>query len=689
MLLLGILALIQTIFLPGILILYFANIKIQSIVQKYIYVFALSLFANYSLVTILVLSKIYISAAMFTIIIAEVLLIIFLCLKKRISILGNSNLNQAYQSFRVLLKQNNLHIKVLIIGASIVFLFYFSLFISNIGTIFYFTDTVNNVHWNTWALDFANNILPIQSSHFPQLIPANWSISYLLIGGSNIHFFPKSIMPLFFLGNILMFWDLAITKRNYVYLIALIVYGLFGPIIYNLVFIADGNGDLPVSFFAFLSFYAYLKRNENKYDLREYILIFLFASTAAGTKLAGFYIFVLISALCLYHLIVNYKSLKTSDYILLISSVITILGANLFWYYLKPNVMVSSLHQPEWLAKNYYDILSNALHLIYYNLGLPVVAFFILTIGFSLLDKRARWISIIMVIPPIVLWMFKYSSDFRNLSFVVPFLAYVSSFGLVKIIEIAKNKKLDLTINFDLLQEKIFPGNLLKAGLYAIIFPVIIFFVINTNTFYKILYDVYSSINKYYFQSNRITYFTDFTSFVHVDYYQKVLAVMFLLIAAFGILYLLKIKLQYFFVLILFSATVLNFTFITESQIVQHQQNEFDKVDARNYYFRINTILQSAKLYKQACTNFKAICTEKIPREIEFDYLDNKTVEDIFDRKYSTRIKTYFLKLDYLQEQTKFNINKSITAGRFNVLYDDKEYLLISSINLFNKPIKN
>ena len=678
MLLLGILALIQTIFLPGVLILYFANIKTQSIIQKYIYIFALSLFANYSLVTILVLLKFYVFAAMFAIIVAEVLLIIFLILKKRISILGYSNLNQAYQSFRVLLKQNNSHIKVLVIGVSTVTLFYFALFIANIGTIFYFTDTVNNIHWNTWAIDFANNIFPQQSSHFPQLIPSNWSISYLLIGESNIHFFPKSIMPLFFLGNVLMFWDLAITKRNYAYLIALIVYGLFGPIIYNLVFIADGNGDLPVSFFAFLSFYAYLKRTENKYDLKEYIIIFLFASTATGTKLAGFYIFVFISAICLYHLIVNYKSLKTSDYILLISSVITILGANLFWYYLKPNVMVSSLHQPEWLAKNYYNILLNALHLIYYNLGLPVVAFFILTIGFSLLDKKARWVTLIMVIPPIVLWMFKYSSDFRNLSFVIPFLAYVSSFGLIKIIEIAKNKKLDLTINFDSLQEKIFPEKLLKAALYSILVPVAFFFLISTNTFYKIIYDIYASVNKYYFQSNRITYFTDFTSFVHVDYYQRVLAVMLLVIAIFGVLRLLKIKLQYFFVLILLGAVVLNFTFITEPQIIKHQQNEFDIVDARNYYFRIITIVQAAKLEKKVYTNFKAICTEKIPRDIVFDYLDNKSIENIFNKNSATKIKTYFLKLDYLQEQTKLNIRKSKVIGSFNVLYDDGDYILIN-----------
>ena len=474
MLIVGIIALIQTIFLPGILILYFFKIKTQSIIQKYVYIFALSLFANYSLVTILVLFKIYISTAMFAIIVIEVLLLVFLIAKKRIVISDHSNLSELFQSFKILLNQNTFVVKALIISSITIILFYFSLIIANIGTIFYFTDTVNNIHWNTWAIDFANNTLPIQSSHFPQLIPSNWSISYLLIGKSNIHFYPKSIMPLFFLGNVLMFWDLAISKRKYVYLIALIVYGLFGPIIYNLVFIADGNGDLPVSFFAFLSFYAYLMRSENKYDLREYIIIFLFASTAAGTKLAGFYIFVFISIVCLYHLIVNYKSLKISDYILLFLSIVTLLGANLFWYYLKPEVMVSSLHQPEWLAKNYSDILINALNLMYYNLGLPIVAFFVLTIVFSLLNKRARWISIIMVIPPIVLWMFKYSSDFRNLSFVVPFLAYVSSFGLIKIIEIAKNKKMDLTIRFESLQENNSHKGLLKVGLYSIVIAVVI-----------------------------------------------------------------------------------------------------------------------------------------------------------------------------------------------------------------------
>ena len=97
MLLLGILALIQTIFLPGILILYFANIKTQSIIQKYIYIFALSLFANYSLVTILVLLKIYVFAAMFSIIAVEILLFVFLFTKKRIINYDVLNQNELYK----------------------------------------------------------------------------------------------------------------------------------------------------------------------------------------------------------------------------------------------------------------------------------------------------------------------------------------------------------------------------------------------------------------------------------------------------------------------------------------------------------------------------------------------------------------------------------------------------------------
>ncbi len=94
MLLLGLLAVIQTIFLPGFLILHLFKIKTQSIIQKSIYIFALSLFANYALVTILVLSRIYIREVMLCIIIIEIIVLTVLIIKKKIIISNTSSIDE-------------------------------------------------------------------------------------------------------------------------------------------------------------------------------------------------------------------------------------------------------------------------------------------------------------------------------------------------------------------------------------------------------------------------------------------------------------------------------------------------------------------------------------------------------------------------------------------------------------------
>jgi hypothetical protein len=250
MFLLGILAVIQTVFLPGFIAFNIFNIKTGSAIQKWIYIFAFSLFLNCALVTILTTAGIYKVSVVLIIIAIEIFIIIYFLIFKKVKINLNISFRNLISDYISFIKSLSPSGKATLIIASTIILFYVSLIIANIGTIFYFVDTVNNIHWNTWAIDFSNNIFPKQSSHFPQLIPANWSLSYLIIGEPNVHFFPKSFMPLFFFSNLLMFLDLAISKKRYVYNGGLIIYGLFAPIIYNLEFMADGNGDLPVSFFA-------------------------------------------------------------------------------------------------------------------------------------------------------------------------------------------------------------------------------------------------------------------------------------------------------------------------------------------------------------------------------------------------------------------------------------------------------
>ncbi|HQF42218.1 MAG TPA: hypothetical protein PK073_04825 [Ignavibacteriaceae bacterium] len=678
MLLLGFLAFLQTVLLPGYVFINIFKVKTESNIQKWIYIFAFSLFVNYALVTILVTLGIYKFTSVVVIIVLEFLFIIYLLFKRKIKLnisIKFRNLILEYLSF---LKSITTGGRVLFLISGVIVLFYVSLFFANIGTIFYFVDTVYHAHhWNTWSIDFSNNIFPIESSHFPQLIPTNWSISYLLINEPNVHFFPKSIMPLFFLCNLLLFLALGIEKKQYVYFFGLIIYGLFAPIIYSLGFIADGNADLPVSFFSFLAFYAYRKTDKAEFKLKEYLVVFLFASTAAGTKLAGFYVFFFLSLLCLYNLVKNFRRLTKKEIINLIVSVILILIINLFWYLVKPKVMASGLHQPEWLAEGYLNILKNALYLVYNNFGLPVVAFLIITIFFSLLTKEAKYITMVFVIPPVILWMFKYSADFRNLSFVVPFISYVSAFGVEKIYKILKNKRDSLVIEKE--QSKVIIAdkkNFLRITLCSII-SLIFYLVAMSDSFYQFLYWIYSSTNKYYFHSNRIIYFTDFTFFVHVDVYQKVISTMFLLLSITGLLFLLKLRLRDVFTISIIGITILNFTLLTKQNILDCQRDQFDKVDARNYYQTLNTIVKSGGLDKTVFTNFESISNEKIPRNITFVFVGNKELVNILqDTSYVENTKL-FIKRDVSENQLNNAITNSLLNDKSQNLFEDDEYIFL------------
>ncbi|MBS4034894.1 MAG: hypothetical protein KGZ85_10540, partial [Ignavibacterium sp.] len=513
MLLFGVLSFIQITFLPGLILLSLLRLKDMTTIQKIIYIFAFSLFLNYSFVTTLTLFGIYKQAIVFTLIAGELFLIYLLHRQSGLVSLSLKTFKEYLQDFILLFKSANKIQKNLLLVTGLIVLFYFSLIISNAGTIFYFVDPAYLIHLNTWAMDFANNMLPKQTSHFPQLIPANWSIAYLLIGENNIQMFPKFIMPLFFFGNVLMFIDLAVSKRNHIYLVGLIIYGLFAPVIYSLVFISDGSADLPVSFFAFLTFYTYLKIDSNRFLLIDRIIFFLFASTAAATKLAGFYTFAVASVFSLYILILYWQSIKKHELFFVALSVIVIISISHFWYFLKPTTMVAGLHQPQWVGTDYGLIFIKAFNLMYYNWGLPIFAFLIITIISSLIVKQSRCIVIIMVVPPIIIWMFKFSSDFRNLSFVVPFLSIVSAYGIINLIEKAINKKIDLTINTILDKTiNLTPGLIRKAGIISGL-SLAMLFIVSTKFFYNLIYEIYKFISIYYYRSHRISLLIDTTPY--------------------------------------------------------------------------------------------------------------------------------------------------------------------------------
>jgi len=84
MLLSGVLSVLQITFIPGFIIIHQFRIKTESPIQKFLYIFALSLFINYSTVTVLTLIGIYKALLIYIVIAAELLWILLLIRTKEL-----------------------------------------------------------------------------------------------------------------------------------------------------------------------------------------------------------------------------------------------------------------------------------------------------------------------------------------------------------------------------------------------------------------------------------------------------------------------------------------------------------------------------------------------------------------------------------------------------------------------------
>jgi 4-amino-4-deoxy-L-arabinose transferase-like glycosyltransferase len=60
-----------------------------------------------------------------------------------------------------------------------------------------FTDWDAVVSWNRWAVDWAANRLPERTYHYPQLVPANLSLTYVLMGTTRVEAFARVVMGAF------------------------------------------------------------------------------------------------------------------------------------------------------------------------------------------------------------------------------------------------------------------------------------------------------------------------------------------------------------------------------------------------------------------------------------------------------------------------------------------------------------
>ena len=452
MFILGLLAFLQTVFIPGYIAIKYLGINLNadagnkknSIIRQSVYVFGLSLIIDYLLVFVFTAAGIYKPLTLYILLFIEGVLLIYYgvsCGKYGDYRYINLDISRCITSLKQFFAAHSFIYNFLFLVSLGVLLWYVFLFFYFLGGVFEHWDPVTG--WNRFAWDWANNYWPANTWRYPQLVPANWSISYVLMQNTGVQCFAKAIMPLFSIAVLLLFLDLALDTKKTAYLLGLVGYGMLLAYIYDPSYIVSGYVDIAVSFFAFLSFHVlHHSRQPDKSRRFSFIwLAIIFASGAAVTKQAGLFILGIILVWGMGSLFQCKKASakeKTIDKSLLLLLTIIIIAAS--WYIVKEIhisrgidrseiAMVQGVHH----YSSYTERLANAFNQLAthrHSKLKPLVWSGILLIFCGLFHRKSWAVTLFIVIPYSLMWGFFFSYDTRNLALTIPFAAFSAAFGL-------------------------------------------------------------------------------------------------------------------------------------------------------------------------------------------------------------------------------------------------------------------
>ena len=337
--------------------------------------------------------------------------------------------------------------------------------LAEFGRIFQQWDAV--VSWNRWAVEWAGNRLPQLTSYYPQLLPANISLSYVFMRTSDVWIFAKATQFLFCLMLLLAMLDAARRSGNFGLLLGVVItYGLLVALLrYRM--LSSGYADAPLAFFAWMSVYALLRADlaEDASQRLKWLAIgALFAAGAALTKQLGLYVAAVYPLLAWVWCYVGWDKLASSERRPTESTGGPVhrrgslvppysLAAHYGFTCSSPcssrhgtctnsadirsgrdvnntSILVRDAHEGRDLPARF----AHAGGLLADATTLPGGALLLAAVAASLGDRRIRWTLGLIVVPLGLLWAAAFSYDLRNLAMLVPFVGAAAGTGLVRII---------------------------------------------------------------------------------------------------------------------------------------------------------------------------------------------------------------------------------------------------------------
>ena len=456
---LGMLGIIQITFLPGLIVYTFFRLRID-LFEKVLIIFGTSLVANYCVIFLLSALGIYTRITFSLFILGEWIAIVWLYRNDfntpSLNLLDTAQhgINEIISFFfpkNISTLHYFLGIVLLLLSAKSI-AWAVTLFVRNLGTVFSVWDAV--VAWNPWATGWAAGQIPMDSHFYPQLIPANWSITYVLLGSTTIQFFAKAIMPLFTLMMLLGFLNLAIQIKKYSFLISL---ALLEPLLQKFINtgLTSGYVDIAVGFFAFATIYVLIKaQTTSEIDQRNqlYILGTIFSAGAAVTKQTGVYIAVLYPILVFIQMILSKSPWERKVLAKLLSVFIAISIIWVSWYVLKEIQILTGQDSAGIdtyisITANSYDH-ANLFQQIATAIGQHwefLVLFPLLLLTFPWMERFYKALTIAFAPYPFI-WAWIAAYDTRNLAIFLPVLALLAGYSidllLSKLIEASEKGKI-------------------------------------------------------------------------------------------------------------------------------------------------------------------------------------------------------------------------------------------------------
>lgn len=442
----GIVGLLQSILLPGLILLKIFKIR-GGLIERFLILFPLSLVTNYLIIFLLAAFRIYTRPVLSLLIAIEILTLLFLFRRtfqtpmKEILFNIEKSIKQELLPLTTMLSQSSNQSHEIIqnalwilsgLGSVSAVLWGIHVWRLNFGTIFNGWDTLFS--WNAFAETWATNQIPAFRGSYPQLVPANWSISYVLQGVNPVQFFNTLIPPLFFLWIFLMLFDLGFQKKETGFFFAAIIARymmkkLMGDQIFN------GYMDVPAASMVLLSLYAILKgSNRSGKDQQQSIALSLvFASEAAVTKQSGLIALIIVPILI-------HRWLKTAEQQIprkqKIGLMVICAGIVLPWYFggliygmVNPDTGTQIVDQGIVQFNQRYEW-SHKFYLIRQSLGKYFYVFLISLIGLPFVPKKYRLPFFLASWPIVTLWALFFTYDTRNLATALPPLAILCGFAL-------------------------------------------------------------------------------------------------------------------------------------------------------------------------------------------------------------------------------------------------------------------